>query len=218
MPSANYDETHRVVASHARDGENVVMGGALNGGSIPEDSDSTRLPDDFFSRSEEERVEWIRALRGPQPEKLTVEGTLLWIFDEHGSPHAIAALTEIMEKDQSVNVQRSALGVLRRSQDRAAIPGLLIGLKSEDLASCLSAIMAFEALKAREGVPILIGLLDNTERKDFLEMREHAAQALVAIGDERALEPMRAASKRGWPWSRRRIRRYADELSTALGN
>lgn len=179
--------------------------------------DAIKLPADFFRRSEADRRRWIYGLRGPEPHGLSGRRRLLWIMDMARDPRAIGALTEIMERDPDVGVQRAALLALRGTRDRAAIPGLLLGLRSADPACRVHGIMGLEELKAREGVDDLISLLENTQRKDFVEMRVCAARALVAIRDERALEPLRAASKRGWPRSRRTLGTLADELAAALG-
>jgi HEAT repeat protein len=65
-------------------------------------------------------------------------------------------------------------------------------------------------------VPDLIALLDRAQRTDFMQIREHAAQALVWMGDERALEPLRAAAERGGLFSRRRLRRFAQQLAAVV--
>jgi HEAT repeat protein len=66
-------------------------------------------------------------------------------------------------------------------------------------------------LQARQAVPALIGLLN--ERR----LRTHVASALLAIRDERALEPLRRAAGRGWPRSRRILAKHAQMLEDRLG-
>jgi HEAT repeat protein len=117
----------------------------------------------------------------------------------------------VAEEDPSINVRRAALSALQRPGDRRAIPTLLAALESEDRASREHAILGLERLKAREGVPGLIAILDDTHHRTL------AARALVAIRDERALDPIRDASKSGWPRSRRILNAYAAELATAVG-
>lgn len=177
----------------------------------------TGLPPGFFERSDEERQQWIRDLKGSQPQDQTARETLLWIVDSKRDPRAVPALTEIMQRDPSIPIQRAAVAALRGTGDPAAIPGIIIGLRSGDRACCLSAILGCRQLKAREAVADLIALLNNTQRKEFRQIREHAADALVAIRDERAIQPLRAAATRGSPRSRRRLKRFADELASSLG-
>jgi HEAT repeat protein len=82
---------------------------------------------------------------------------------------------------------RAALAGLRRANTAAPIPAFLGALQSDDRASREHAIIGLADLKAREGVPPLIALLDDRRH------RTQAAWALVSIRDERALEPLRAA-------------------------
>jgi HEAT repeat protein len=184
---------------------------------ISAEPDRFELPPGFFERSDEERRQWIWDLRGGQPTGLTAREKILWTVDSTRDPRAIPALIEILERDGSVPVQRAALLALGGTKDPAAIPGLMIGLRSDDGACCLSAILGCQDLRAREAVPDLIALLANTQRKDFRQLREHAAEALVAIRDERAIEPLRAVAKHGGLRSRRRLQRLADELASSVG-
>ena len=173
---------------------------------------SYELPDDFFSRSEEERWLVVHAWGRPAPDprssafRLALAGP----FNAR-DPRAVPGLMRVAEEDPSIKVRRAALMGLQRSEDRRTIPVLLNALRSEDPASREHAILGLETLNAREGVPGLISILDDPRQRTL------AARALVTIRDERGLEPIRAASKRGWPRSRRVLRALAAELATAVG-
>jgi HEAT repeat protein len=132
-------------------------------------------------------------------------------WPEGGDPAVIAALTLVAERDPDVAVKRSAFSGLARIPDPTAIPGLLPGLRSSDRATRAHAIKGLCKLRARAAVPDLVALLDDWYSAVL------AARALVAIRDETALEPLRLASGGGWPWRRRQLRRYADELEEAVG-
>lgn len=129
-------------------------------------------------------------------------------------PRAIEALARTAVHDVDVGVRRQAVHGLRYSGDSAAVPGLLAGLRSPDSATRLHAIDGLGRLKCREAVPELIACLDEHHGG----VSAWAAEALVAIRDERALGPLEDAASRTWlPWRRRRLLRHADELRRALG-
>jgi HEAT repeat protein len=174
------------------------------------DTDSFELPKGFFLRTEEKRKLFAMQI-GNQWDDLDLRPGLLRPFSDV-DPRAIPALTTVAEEDPLVSIRRTALSALRRTRDPAAIPALLNALKSDDPASRAQGIKGLEALKAREAVPALVALLDS--KKD----RTHAAEALVAIRDERALEPIRDAANRGWPRSRRILRAHAADLAKSVGH
>jgi HEAT repeat protein len=126
-----------------------------------------------------------------------------------GDPGVIAALVWVVGHDDDAGVVRSALFGLSRMSDYAAVPGLLLGLDSTDRASRMHAVKGLGKLRARAAVPDLIPLLDDSY------LRMNVAEALVAIRDDRAVEPLRLAAASGPPWRRRRLRQCADLLELA---
>ncbi len=128
-----------------------------------------------------------------------------------GDPSVIPALCELVEGDPDRRVRRFAVAGLARMPDTAAIRGLLLGLDADDDVTRYWAVRGLGRLKAREAVPGLVRLLRDRSH------RLAAAEALVTIRDERALEPLRDAAKHGSPWTRRRLRRDAQALASSLG-
>jgi HEAT repeat protein len=132
-------------------------------------------------------------------------------FYTSGDPAGARALTDIVLRDPDVRVQRTGLFELSRIPDPVVLPAMLIGLTSSDRACRLHAILALRRLRAREAVPTLIPLLmDRRSRVDV-------ARTLVAIRDERALEPLKAALARSPWWQRHRLRRCVSALAGLLG-
>jgi HEAT repeat protein len=138
-------------------------------------------------------------------------GVLKWTALE-GDPAMIRRLTAVAELDPDEAAKRNAVCGLSRMSDEAATPGLLIGLGTSDRATRRWAITGLEKLRARDAVPELVRLLND------LHLRHVAAAALVAIRDERGLPPLRAAARRGWPLTRRRMRRRVRALEQGLGD
>lgn len=103
-------------------------------------------------------------------------------------PAVIPRLAPLIEADPDSGVRRSAAYGLRRTGDRAAIPSLLKGLSDSDRATRTHSIIGLGALKAREAVEPLVGLLDDPKHAGS------AAQALGQIGDEKALGHLRIAA------------------------
>jgi HEAT repeat protein len=129
-------------------------------------------------------------------------------------PRAIEALARTAVHDVDQGVRRLAVFGLRYTGDSAALPGLLAGLRSPDTAARLHAIDGLSRLQSREVLPELIACLD--EHRGGVSA--WAAEALVAIRDERALGPLQAAAKRTrLPWRRRRLLHHADKLQRAVG-
>jgi HEAT repeat protein len=181
------------VVSDRRDPKNAPIG-APRRTSSPAPAGSLELPGEFFQWSQLARLRWVRSLKGPCSDagSLIDRSQLWWTGDSTPDSQAVVALTEILTRDRSLLVQRAALAALRGTCHRASIPGLIMGLRSSDPGCCLQAIIGVLEFQAREAVPDLIALLDRAQRTDFMQIREHAAQALVWMGDERALEPLAA--------------------------
>jgi HEAT repeat protein len=168
------------------------------------------LPPDFFERSKKARVRYAMALAQRTPgAKTNMDAIRNW--HQGGDPRLIGVLIEIVERDPEVDVQRAAFQGLSRIPDPAAIPGLLPGLRSSDRRSRYFAVCGLGRLRAREAVPGLLPLLHDRYT------RAEVAAALVAIRDERALEPLRGAATSGWPRTRRRLRRCIASLESDLG-
>lgn len=170
---------------------------------------STTLPSDFFSRPKEARIKYVFALTTSWSGKTRRETVINWYTA--GDPAAVHLLTAVVMDDPDAEVQRWALNALSRIPDRAVIPAMLRGLESPDRVNRMHAILTLRRLRAREGVPRLIALLDDRRA------RVTVAETLVSIRDERALQPLKAASSRGWWWQRRRLRKCAAELQGSLG-
>jgi HEAT repeat protein len=113
-------------------------------------------------------------------------------------PAVIPRLAPLLETDPDAGVRRSAAYGLRRTGDEAAIPSLLKGLSDGDRATRTHSIIGLGALKAREAVEPLTGLLDDPRHAGS------AAKALAQIGDERALGHMRIAAATARSERRRR--------------
>ena len=115
-----------------------------------------------------------------------------------------------LELDPDRLVKREAAAGLGRIPDRAVIPALRGALSATDRATKRHAIITLGRLRAREAVPDLVGLLGDRYS------RTSAADALVAIGDEAALGPLRQAAARGPRFRRRRLQQRASALEDAL--
>jgi hypothetical protein len=173
-------------------------------------SRSLELPPDFFKKSIDERVRHVAVLGGRAgADKTRLETMRNWYTG--GNPDAVAALTAVVTQDPDTQVRRAALSALARIPDPAVVPAMLRGLESEDRACRMHAILAFGRLRRREGVPHLVALLDDQRSRVVV------AQTLVAIRDERGLQPLRAAASRGWLWQRRRLRDCLRALEAAVG-
>lgn len=177
---------------------------------VPDETAPDQLPPDYMQLGTSRRLAIVKRLmdRGERPESLL--GRMTTTFSG-GDPAVVSALTAVLELENDATIRKMALQGLTRSEDPAAIPGLLRGLESDNHASRWIAIHGLEQLRTSEAVPGLISLLGDRRS------RTKAAKALVAIGDERGLEPLRAAADSGSPISRGKLRRYAGELEAALG-
>jgi HEAT repeat protein len=130
---------------------------------------------------------------------------------EGGDPKLLTTFSALVERDPDGDVKRAAIQGLARIPDPAARFGLMKGLALPDRRTRYMAAEALGRLRSREAVPMLVSLLDDSY------CRVAAAQALVAIRDERALESLRAAAAQAGPWRRRRLRRVVSALETELG-
>jgi len=103
-------------------------------------------------------------------------------------PSIIPILAPILREDPDPSVRRAAAYGLRRTGDRAAVQPLLDALSDTDKATRLHAAMGLGDLQAKAAVEPLSQLL--MDRR----CAETAARSLVAIGDERALTPLKTAA------------------------
>jgi HEAT repeat protein len=130
---------------------------------------------------------------------------------DDGEPAAAPALTVALEDDPDRLVKRHAAFGLACIRDRAVVSPLRGALPLDDRATKGHAIVALGRLGAREAVPDLVPLLDDPYARMLV------ADALVAIGDERGLAPLRQAAARGSPVRRARLRKRVSALESALG-
>src|SRR5271165_907137 len=176
----------------------------------PTADEAAELPAGFFHEPASARKHYVEGLTNRRERPVT--GTEAWrTMFENGDPAVIPALVAVVNLDPDPVVRRRALFGLSRMSDRAAIEGLLPGLRASDRASRAHAIKGLGRLRAREALPDLVAQLDDWYGCVM------AAEALVAIRDERALEPLRRAAEKGSPWRRRRLRGRAEELEGVLG-
>jgi HEAT repeat protein len=178
----------------------------------------TGLPCGFFEKELGQRRDAVRkmAFHTPGESKPVTWGKIASFSAvrpllEAGDPTFIRPLTTVAELDPDVRNRRNAVAGLQRMNDPAAVPGLLAGLRSSDRATRVWAIRGLQRLRARAAVPELTAVLADWRQ------RYAAATALVAIRDERALQPLREASRHGLPWSRVYMHRRVRELEQRLG-
>jgi HEAT repeat protein len=172
---------------------------------------ASRLPVGFFSWTAKERKDCVHALAAdPVRGKSFRDAAGAWYSS--GDPQLVTMFAEIAERDKDVGVRRAAFAALANIPDATAIPWLVQGLQSTDHATQYHVIAALGRLRAREAVPALVRLLGDRR------LKIEAARALAAIGDERAVEPLRVASLRGSPVTRARVRACLKELQTSIGD
>jgi HEAT repeat protein len=119
-------------------------------------------------------------------------------------PAIIPLLAPLLEEDPDRSVRRTAAYGLRRTGDRSAIQPLIRALSDSDKATRIHAALGLGDLQAREAIEPLSELLDDRG------CAEPAARALVEIGDERALEPLKRAA------SSARSRRQREKFAQAV--
>lgn len=177
----------------------------------PEADGALTLPPDFPNLPVRERREivWKLTQRRSRHRESTAEAIIH--AHEDGEPAVVPALTVALEVDPDTQVKRHAAYGLACIPDRAVVPVLRGALASTDRATKGHAVIAMGRLRAREAVPDLAGLLDDTYAR-FL-----AADALVEIADERALAALRQAASHGSPMRRYRLHKRVSALETTLG-
>jgi HEAT repeat protein len=128
-------------------------------------------------------------------------------------PAIVPILAPLLENDPDRAVRRAAAYGLRRTADRGAVQSLLRALTDADKATRIHAIMGLGELQSREAVEPLLEILDDPSSAGS------AAKALVDIGDERALDPLRnAATSAKSARTQRTLRQAAAELETRVGH
>jgi HEAT repeat protein len=141
------------------------------------------------------------------PGKGALDGT----NNDPGDPSFVRAFLSVLSVEPDTANRRLAVYALSRLPDEAVTEPLLEALGSTDTATKVHAIKGLARLRARAAVPKLIELLADRS------VRFQAAQALVTIRDERALEPLRSACEASVLRARTRFRRLVRELETGLG-
>lgn len=127
-------------------------------------------------------------------------------------PSVVPILGPLLEKDPDRAVRRTAAYGLRRTGDQGAVQPLIYALSDMDKATRIHAVMGLGDLKSRAAVEPLLKLLSDPSCAGSV------ATALAAIGDERALNPLRnAASSARSPRRQRTLRQAAMELETRAG-
>jgi HEAT repeat protein len=127
-------------------------------------------------------------------------------------PAIVPILAPLLENDSDDSVRRMAAFGLRRTGDQGAIAALLRALSDTDKATRIHAVMGLGVLQSRAAVEPLSELLDDRG------LALTAARALVEIGDERALIPLRRAASSARSGRRReKLSRAAAELERRVG-
>jgi HEAT repeat protein len=134
------------------------------------------------------------------------------IFSGPTDPAIIPILAPLLEEDVDVGVRRSAAAGLSRTRDPGAADALLKALSSSDGATRVHGIFGLERLRWRPAVDSIARLLDDPK------CRRCAAEALVQIGDGRAIRPLwTAAFAAEHPRVRKGLERAAGRLEEAAG-
>jgi len=168
------------------------------------------LPPDYPSLSQGERAEIVSEIAKPRPAGDTIRARIVETHESGERTHE-PALTLVLEFDPDPRVKRTAAFGLACIPDRAAVPGLRMALGLPDRATKTHAIFALGRLRAREALPELVALLD-----DWYTCMS-AADALVAIGDDRALPALSRAAGHGLPLRRRRLRKRVRLMESGAG-
>lgn len=133
-------------------------------------------------------------------------------FDGATDAAIIPVLTAQFEENEDVEVRRIAAFGLSRTRDPAAAGTLLRALASDDHATQVHGVLGLGRLRWRPAVKPLSRLLDDPN------CRRSAAEALVKIGDERAIRPLWAAALAAEsPRERKRLEGAAAQLEAAAG-
>jgi HEAT repeat protein len=127
-------------------------------------------------------------------------------------PAIVPILAPVLERDPDSSVRRSAAYGLRRTSDESVVQPLLRALSDTDKATRIHAAMGLGDLRSRAAVEPLSELLHDRACAGA------AARALVEIGDECALEPLRgAASSATSKRQREKFTRAAVDLERRVG-
>jgi HEAT repeats len=166
------------------------------------------LPADYSELPKRKRHDYImglviRALPG--------RGALDGTNNDPGDPSFVGAFLSVLRVEPDTANRRLAVYALSRLPDEAIMEPLLEAAGSTDTATKVHAIKGLARLRARAAVPRLIELLADRS------VRLQAAQALVTIRDERALEPLCSARDASNLRERKRFRRLVRALETGLG-
>jgi HEAT repeat protein len=173
---------------------------------------SFALPPDFLTLPTRERRAVVEDLARRRTIRRDSLRDVIAHTYEDGDPDVIGALSFALELDPDRVVKRAAAAGLGRIPSKTVIPALRGALSATDRATKSHAIITLGRLRAREAVPDLVRLLDDSYS------RTAVAHALVAIGDEDALGPLRQAAARGPRFRRRRLQQRVSELESALGD
>jgi len=176
-----------------------------------ERSGSFALPLDYFTLPPKERREVVWGLTQARSRSRDSLAETIRHSRDDGEPAVIPALTVALEVDPDRLVKRHAAYGLSYIPDRAVAPPLLGALPLADRATKGHAIMGLGRLRIREAVPDLVPLLNDRYARMLV------ADALVAIGDERGLAPLREAAAHGLPVRRFHLQRRVSALERALG-
>ena len=176
-----------------------------------EAADPFALPSNFITLAPQERREIVWRLAQARSTSRDSLPDTIRHSDRDGEPAAMGALTVALEVDPDRLVKRHAAFGLSRIPDEAVAGPLIGALPLPDRATKGHAILALGRLRARAAVPDLVPLLNDRYARMMV------ANALVAIGDERALAPLRQAATCRSPIRRRNLRRRVWALETALG-
>ena len=176
-----------------------------------EPPDSFDLPRDFIQLAPKQRREIVWSLAQARSRSRDSLAETVRHSNEDGEPAAMGALTVALEVDPDRLVKRHAAYGLSRIPDEAVAGPLIGALPLPDRATKGHAILALGRLRAHEAVPDLVPLLQDRYARMLV------ANALVAIGDERGLEPLRQAATCRSPVRRYHLRRRVWALETALG-
>jgi hypothetical protein len=127
-------------------------------------------------------------------------------------PNAISILAPLLEGDPDPAVRRNAAYGLRGTGDQAACKSLIGALSDADPATRTHATIGLGDLRSRDAVESLSRLLSDSS------CRLSAARALVKIGDERALGPLRDAARQDrFPRRRRKLEATVLDLEIRVG-
>jgi HEAT repeat protein len=127
-------------------------------------------------------------------------------------PAIVPILAPLLENDPDPSVRRAAAYGLRRTGDQRTEQPLLHALSDADKATRVHAAMGLGDLQSRAAVEPLLQLLGDRGCADV------AAKALVKIGDERALAPLKkAVSSAGSRRRREKITQAVIDLERRVG-